>query len=181
MPMLKKCDFLVIGSGLAGLSYALKVADHGTVMIISKTEAPLTNTAMAQGGIAAVMSPDDSFENHIEDTLVAGAGLCRKDVVEGVVETAPDRIDDLIKWGVKFDLDQDGNKKVNLGREGGHSHRRILHVQDHTGADIHAELLKKTIAHKNIEIFESHFAVDLILNRDFEPASVDSPRCLAGN
>ncbi len=145
-------------------------------MIISKTEISSTNTAMAQGGIAAVMSPDDSFENHIRDTLVAGAGLCRVGIVEKVVESAPDRIDDLIKWGVKFDFG--GDKKINLGREGGHSHRRILHVQDHTGADIHAELLKKVIAHPNIEIFESHFAVDLILNRDFEPRALGSPQCL---
>ncbi len=175
--MLKKCDFLVIGSGLAGLSFALKLADHGRVMVISKTEAPFTNTAMAQGGIAAVMSPDDSFENHVRDTLIAGAGLCRKDIVERVIQSAPDRIDDLINWGVRFDVEEGEAQKVNLAREGGHSHRRILHVQDHTGADIHAELLKRAVAHKNIEIFEGHFAIDLILNRNFEPTSVESPRC----
>jgi len=176
--MLKTCDFLVIGSGLAGLAYALKVAERGHVVVISKTEAPLTNTAMAQGGIAAVMSAEDSFESHIKDTLVAGAGLCRRDIVEKVVQSAPDRVEDLIKWGVEFDIEDGSISKINLGREGGHSHRRILHVQDHTGAEIHSELLKKARSHKNIEIFEGYFAVDLILSRDFNPREVGSPRCL---
>ncbi len=176
--MLKKCDFLVIGSGLAGLAYALKVAERGSVIIISKTEAPSTNTAMAQGGIAAVMSPEDSFENHIRDTLVAGAGLCRKDIVEKVVESAPDRIQDLIDWGVHFDIEDGSKNKINLAREGGHSHRRILHVHDHTGADIHAQLLQKALAHPNIQIFEGHFAVDLIMKRDLNPQEVGAPRCL---
>lgn len=96
--MHERCDFLVIGSGLAGLSYALKVAEHGKVIILSKTSAPQANTSRAQGGIAAVMSPDDSFENHIRDTLTAGAGLCHEDVVRNVVETAPSRIQDLVDW-----------------------------------------------------------------------------------
>jgi L-aspartate oxidase len=171
------CDFLVIGSGLAGLSYALKVADHGKVIILAKTAAPSTNTAMAQGGIAAVMSPDDSFENHVRDTLTAGAGLCHPDVVRTVVETAPDRIEDLISWGVRFD----GSNKPDLTREGGHSHRRILHVQDHTGAEIHELLLAKVRTHPNIEIKENHFAVDLILDRDFEPFSVKPARCIGAH
>src|SRR3954462_865229 len=102
--MTKPCDFLVIGSGLAGLAYALKVADTGHVIILSKTKAPNSNTAMAQGGIAAVMADDDTFEDHIRDTLNAGAGLCHPDVVRRVVEAAPDRVQDLISWGVKFDL-----------------------------------------------------------------------------
>lgn len=176
--MSESCDFLIIGSGLAGLSYALKVADHGRVVILSKTSAPQTNTSMAQGGIAAVMSPDDSFENHVRDTLVAGAGLCHEDVVRKVVETAPDRIEDLFQWGVAFDTSDASNKKPDLTREGGHSHRRILHVQDHTGQEIHQHLLEMVRKHPNIEIREDHLAVDLLLNRDFAPFAVAPPRCI---
>lgn len=172
------CDFLVIGSGLAGLSYALKVADHGKVIILSKTSAPATNTSMAQGGIAAVMSPEDSFESHVSDTLVAGAGLCREEIVREVVESAPQRIADLISWGIHFDVrDQKGNP-LDLTREGGHSHRRILHVQDHTGLEIHEQLLARARAHRNIEFREHHFVVDLLLDRDFQPLSVRPPRCI---
>ncbi|MES2965700.1 MAG: L-aspartate oxidase [Bdellovibrionota bacterium] len=160
--MRETCDFLVIGSGLAGLSYALKVADRGRVVILSKVAAPVTNTSMAQGGIAAVMSPDDSFENHVRDTLVAGAGLCNEDVVRRVVESAPARIEDLLKWGIKFDVTDPTGNKLSLTREGGHSHRRILHVQDHTGQDIHRELLLRAQAHPNIEFREHSFAIDLI-------------------
>jgi L-aspartate oxidase len=96
------CDYLVIGSGVAGLSFALKVADRGKVIVLSKTKISETNTSMAQGGIAAVVGDDDSFEKHIQDTLVAGAGLCREDIVRLVVEQAPDRIEDLQKWGVAW-------------------------------------------------------------------------------
>jgi L-aspartate oxidase len=172
---------LVIGSGLAGLAYALKVADHGRVVILSKTAAPATNTSMAQGGIAAVMSPDDSFENHMRDTLTAGAGLCDESVVRAVVEDAPKRIEDLLGWGIRFDLQDEHGSRLSLTREGGHSHRRILHVQDHTGADIHAHLLQLALAHPNIEIKEHHFAVDLILDRDLSPRSVRPPRCIGAH
>ena len=175
------CDFLVIGSGLAGLSYALKVADRGRVVILSKTAAPATSTSMAQGGIAAVMSPDDSFESHIRDTLTAGAGLCHEDVVRNVVESAPSRIEDLVKWGIQFDVQDEQGHKLDLTREGGHSHRRILHVRDHTGRDIHAHLLAKAFAHPNIEFREHHFVVDLILDRDFTPFSVKAPRCVGAH
>jgi L-aspartate oxidase len=176
--MQETCDFLVIGSGLAGLSYALKVADRGRVVILSKTAAPATNTSMAQGGIAAVMSPDDSFESHVQDTLQAGAGLCHEDIVRAVVEDAPARIEDLIKWGIKFDVQDQAGAKLDLTREGGHSHRRILHVQDHTGQEIHEALLARAHAHPNIEFREHHFAVDLILDRDFLPFSVKPSRCI---
>lgn len=179
--MVERCDFLVIGSGLAGLSYALKVAERGRVLILSKLGAPSTNTSMAQGGIAAVMSPDDSFENHLRDTLVAGAGLCHEDVVRAVVESAPDRIADLIDWGIQFDVKDPQGRSLDLTREGGHSHRRILHVQDHTGQDVHRALLAKVLAHPNIEIRENHFAVDLILDRDYKPFSVRPPRCLGAH
>ncbi|HVK59955.1 MAG TPA: L-aspartate oxidase [Bdellovibrionales bacterium] len=175
--MFERCDFLVIGSGLAGLAYALKVADRGKVVILSKTSAPQTNTSMAQGGIAAVMAPDDSFESHIRDTLTAGAGLCNEDVVRNVVENAPSRIEDLLKWGVRFDVRDKAGENLDLTREGGHSHRRILHVQDHTGQEIHEHLLNLVRAHPNIEIREHMFAIDLILDRDSKPSSVAPPRC----
>ncbi len=177
--MVQTCDFLVIGSGLAGLAYALKVADHGKVVVLSKTQVGNTNTAWAQGGIAAVMSAEDSFEEHINDTLVAGAGLCRPDVVRAVVESAPERIKDLFAWGVRFDLeDRRTGAKIDLTREGGHSKRRILHVQDHTGQDIHKAVLERARNHPNIEIREDQFAADLILNRDLQSYAMDPPRCL---
>jgi L-aspartate oxidase len=179
--MNQNCDFLVIGSGLAGLSYALKVADHGHVVILSKARALNSNTSMAQGGIAAVMSPDDSFENHVRDTIVAGAGLCHEDAVRAVVETAPDRIEDLFNWGIQFDLQSPTGEKLDLTREGGHSHRRILHVQDYTGQQIHSQLLQKVKAHPNIEIKEEHFAIDLILDRDAKPFQVKPPRCIGAH
>ncbi len=175
--MIERCDYLVIGSGLAGLTYALKMADHGRVVILSNTSAPNTNTGRAQGGIAAVMSPEDSFENHIRDTLVAGAGLCHEDVVRNVVETAPARIQELMDWGIHFDVTDPSGAKLDLSREGGHSHHRVLHVQDHTGRDVHDHLLAKVVAHPNIEIREHAFAMDLILDRDAKPFSVHAPRC----
>jgi L-aspartate oxidase len=184
----KVCDFLIVGSGLAGLSYALKVAEKGRVVILSKTAAPNTNTSMAQGGIAAVMSPDDSFENHVRDTLNAGAGLCHLDAVEEVVRSAPSRIEDLFHWGIQFDVRDPKSKNsenspfpLDLTREGGHSHRRILHVQDHTGQEIHEHLLQQAMAHPNIEFEEHHFAIDLILDRDNKPFSVLPPRCLGAH
>lgn len=175
------CDFLVIGCGLAGLAYALKVADHGHVIILSKAGAPATNTSMAQGGIAAVMSPDDSFASHVQDTLTAGAGLCHQDVVQAVVESAPSRIEDLIHWGIKFDVKDETGASLDLTREGGHSHRRILHVQDHTGQEIHEHLLARAYAHPNIEFREHHFVIDLILDRDFKPFSVQNARCIGAH
>ena len=177
----ENCDFLVIGSGLAGLAYALKIADRGRVIILSKSAAPATNTSMAQGGIAAVMSPDDSFESHVRDTLIAGAGLCHEDVVTAVVQSAPQRIKDLLKWGVHFDVKDQQGAPLDLTREGGHSHRRILHVQDHTGLEIHAYLLALALRHPNIELREFHFAIDLILDRDFTPFSVHPPRCVGAH
>lgn len=161
------CDFLVIGSGLAGLAFALKVARYGRVIVLSKAQAPSTNTSMAQGGIAAVMGEDDSFDSHIRDTLIAGAGLCHEDVVRTVVEAAPKVIRELIDWGVHFDV-TGPEGKIDLTREGGHSHRRILHVQDHTGQDVHESLLALVRRTPNIEIRENHFAVDLILEQAAE-------------
>ena len=179
--MYVSCDFLIIGSGLAGLSYALKVADLGRVIILSKASAPATNTAMAQGGIAAVMAEDDSFGDHVRDTLEAGAGLCHDDVVRAVVEAAPQRIRDLFDWGVRFDLQDVRGEKIDLTREGGHSKRRILHVQDQTGQEIHAQLLEKVLAHPNIELREQQFVTDLITTRELEPFKVQPVRCLGAH
>lgn len=166
-----KTDILVIGSGLAGLAASLKLADSRHVLLLAKETVSQTNTSWAQGGIAAVMSKSDSFESHIQDTLVAGAGLCNAAAVEDVVRQAPDRIQDLIKWGAHLDTQ-------DLTREGGHSSRRILHFEDHTGAHIQNALTQKVRAHSNIEIRENIFAIDLILNRQVNPRSTDPQKCV---
>ncbi|MBR3980708.1 MAG: L-aspartate oxidase [Bacteroidales bacterium] len=157
-------DYLVIGSGLAGLSFALKVAETGTVTIISKTKLDETNTSYAQGGIAAVLntSKSDSFDKHIEDTLIAGAGICDRKAVEKVIEYAPHAITDLISWGTQFDKNEENEKTFDLHREGGHSMHRILHHQDNTGFEVQRALCEKVRGHKNITIYENYFAVDLI-------------------
>lgn len=159
--MNKASDILIVGSGTAALAFALKVADKRSVTILTKAHAEDTNSVMAQGGIAAVTSVDDSFEAHIQDTLIAGAGLCNETVVRNYIEQAPDRINDLINWGVHFEKD--------LTREGGHSARRILHFEDHTGAEIHRALLLKTRQHPNISLVEGHYAIDLILSKMIDP------------
>ncbi len=158
--MRKKVDFLVIGSGIAGLSYALDVAEHGNVIIVSKSVADETSTKYAQGGIAAVMYSPDSYEKHIQDTLTAGAGLCDEQIVRMVVSEAPDRIRELIERGTRFDLKNDGT--YSLGREGGHSENRILHHKDATGKEIIRALLHKVKNHPNIELLEGFYAIDLI-------------------
>ncbi len=158
--MRKEIDFLVIGSGIAGLTYALKVANYGKVAVVSKAFADETSTKYAQGGIATVMYSPDSYKKHIEDTLVAGAGLCDREVVEMVVSEGRDRIEELIAWGTDFDRENDGN--YALGREGGHSENRILHHKDTTGKEIIRALLKRAKNHSNIELFEGYFAIDLI-------------------
>lgn len=158
--MIKETDFLVIGSGLAGLSYALKVADHGKVIIVSKTGIDETNTKYAQGGIASVMYDPDNFHKHIKDTLICGDGFCNREVVEMVVKNGPEQIQQLIDWGVRFDKNPSG--KYDLGREGGHSEYRVLHHKDNTGQEIEDALVKRVRKHKNIEIYEYHFAVEVI-------------------
>lgn len=153
-------DYLVIGSGLAGLSFALQVAKTGTVTIITKTRLEESNTSYAQGGIAAVLSQADSFTKHIEDTKIAGAGLCDSEVVQRVVKYAPQVIANLLQWGTKFDTSRSGD--FDLAREGGHSEHRILHHKDNTGFEIQRALCEQVRKHTNITILENHFAIDII-------------------
>jgi L-aspartate oxidase len=159
--MERSSTFLVIGSGIAGLSFALRAARKGTVTIITKREALESSTHYAQGGIATVWSGEDSFESHIEDTHRAGAGLCHSDVVETVVRDAPAQIRELIDWGVRFTM-RDGKKEYDLGREGGHSRRRIFHTADLTGREVEQALLARAQENRRIRIFEHHEAINLI-------------------
>ena len=154
-------DFLVIGSGIAGLSYALKVAPYGKVCVLCKGEAAEGSTRYAQGGIAAVMYDSDSFDKHIQDTLVAGDGICDREVVEMTIREAPDRIKELVQYGVNFDMSGAGDR-FDLHREGGHSEFRILHHKDNTGAEIERGLLEAVHRHPNIELKEHQFAIDII-------------------
>jgi L-aspartate oxidase len=169
-------DFLVVGSGIAGLSYALKVADQGTVSVITKREISETATNLAQGGIASVISPGDSFAAHIQDTMVAGAFLSDEEIVRLVVESGPEAIRDLIDWGVQFTKNADDS--YDLTREGGHSARRILHAQDITGREIERALVEAVRRHPNITIFENHIAVDLITEAKVTHRRVTPNRCL---
>lgn len=158
--MVKKTDFLVIGSGIAGLSFALKAAEKGKVCLISKVELDESNTRYAQGGIASVMYTPDSFEKHIEDTMIAGHGYCNEEVVRMVVSEAPQRIGELVDMGVRFDRDING--RYDLAMEGGHTEHRILHHKDNTGEEIEDTLVARVRSHPLIEIFENHFAIDII-------------------
>ena len=145
-------DFLVLGSGIAGLTYALKVAQHGKVVIITKENPEESNTKYAQGGIAAVWNEGDNFEKHIKDTLECGGGLCNEKVVEIVVRESTERINELIEWGTKFDKNEEG--EYDLAKEGGHSEHRVLHHKDITGWEIERTLLKKVHQHKNEYVAE---------------------------
>ena len=155
-----KSDFLVIGSGSAGLSFALKAAKVGKVTIVTKGELAECNTNYAQGGICSVTYQPDTFEKHIEDTLVCGAGKCDQEAVELVVRNAPEAIENLIEWGTRFDKNEAG--EFDLHREGGHSEHRILHHADLTGAEIERALIESVKAHPNITVLEHHFAIDLL-------------------
>ena len=157
-----KTDFLVIGSGLAGLSFAIKASRFGSVAVITKKSATESTTNYAQGGIAAVTDADDSFDLHIDDTLRAGAGLCREEVVRFVVREAPSRIAELIDWGVEFSRKSGGRSPYDLGKEGGHSRRRVLHAADSTGREIERALLDKVRSLGNVRICENSLAIDLI-------------------
>lgn len=159
--MNKQKDFLVIGSGIAGLTYALKVADAGTVCVVTKDLPEESNTSYAQGGIAGVWEEPDSVQKHIDDTLDAGAGLNNEKIVSIVVKEAKERIEELIQWGTRFDKDKKTGK-YDLAKEGGHSDHRILHHKDITGREIKRALIDQVNAHPNIEIFDHHFALDII-------------------
>src|ERR1700704_5301376 len=174
---MKEYDFVVIGSGIAGLTFALKAAKHGSVAVITKRTGSDTNTAWAQGGIACVTSDEDWFELHVRDTLEAGAGLCDENVVRTVVTEAPARIQELVDLSVQFDeREVSGHRKLDLGREGGHSKRRVLHVQDVTGKQIENTLLRELGRQSHVQLLENHMAVDLITAAKLGFAAED--RCL---
>ena len=162
--MSSPADVLVIGSGVAGLSFALKIAEHGTVVLVTKKQRADSATNHAQGGIAAVMSADDDLALHARDTFVAGAGLCHPRAVWGLVREGPQRVADLIEWGVRFSAGEKG--ALSLAREGGHSRRRIVHAADRTGREIERALLDALAEHPSVEMLEDHVAVDLLLAPD---------------
>lgn len=157
-------DFIIVGSGAAGLSAALHAAQHGTVAVITKRGALDSNSNWAQGGIACVTSDEDSIEKHVQDTLIAGAGLCKEDAVRTIVSEGPARIAELVQWGVHFDQREspEGHLEFDLTKEGGHSKRRVLHAADATGKEISEKLLAAVRAQPAITVLENHFAIDLI-------------------
>ena len=172
---MKTYDFIVVGSGIAGLSFALRASRNGRVAVVTKREMGDCNTAKAQGGVACVESDEDSFDLHVKDTLEAGAGLCNEEVVRTIVSEGPDAIADLVELGVNFDRDKQ-NDHFDLGMEGGHSKRRILHSKDTTGLEIETHLLEAVQQVENIDLMEHHFAIDLITTRRLGFAS--PPRCI---
>ena len=157
-------DVLVIGSGIAGLSFALKIADSAEVVLITKKEKAESNTNYAQSGIAAVFSPSDSFEKHVKDTLDCGDGLSKRDVVKKVVKEGPTRIQELIKLGVEFSRTPTG--KLDLGREGGHSRRRVVHAKDLTGKEVESALLNAVANTPSIKLYENQAAINLVAKRN---------------
>jgi len=159
---IESCDYLVVGSGIAGLMSALHLASFGRVLLVTKKKADDCNTNRAQGGIACVMAEGDSFEQHVADTLAAGAGLCNERVVRQVVSNGPARIRELEELGVRFNRRADGAPGYDLGREGGHSMRRVLHAGDITGQRVESVLVARALAHPNIQTFEHTMVIDLI-------------------
>src|SRR5919206_4303051 len=153
-------DVLVIGAGIAGLRAALEVPHDLNVLVVTKDRVTESNSTYAQGGIAGVLSPEDRFENHVEDTLVAGDGLCDREVVELVVREAPAQIEQLVRWGTKFDLE---NGALALTREGGHSHRRIVHaLGDSTGHEVMRAIIERARRAPNVTLRDNTFTIDLL-------------------
>ncbi len=165
----RSTDVLVIGSGIAGLTFALKLAEHAEVLVVTKKRRADSNTNYAQGGIAAVMSPADSYDLHVRDTLEAGAGLCHEDAVRELVREGPDRVRELMEWGARFTRE---GGALSLGREGGHSRRRIVHAADLTGREIERALLDAVARHPSIDTLEDHLAIDLLVSH-----GKGHPRC----
>lgn len=177
---MQRFDLLVLGSGIAGLSLALKAAAFGRVAIVTKKQSAESNTNYAQGGIAAVLSKEDTFDLHVRDTLQAGAGLCREEIVRIIVEEGPARIAELMNLGVQFTRrtapGETAARELDLGREGGHSKRRIVHAKDMTGREAERVLLAAVAAQPNIVMFEDHIAIDLVMSAKWERPGED--RCL---
>ncbi len=168
------CDFLVIGSGIAGLCYAIHAAEFGSVIMITKKQDSDSNTNYAQGGIACVLSENDSFEKHIEDTITAGSELCNPESVRIVVEEGPARLKELLQWGVSFSKSRstDNPYDFHLGKEGGHSENRIVHAKDLTGKELEDTLLRRVRSLNNVAIYENHFAVELITDHHLKKESL---------
>ena len=166
-------DVIVVGSGIAGLTFALKMAEHGSVGIVTKDALEESATRYAQGGIASVMAEDDSYDLHVQDTIAAGRGLCREDIVKAIVRQGPPQIRELISLGAKFT--QNKREEYDLTREGGHSKRRILHADDFTGKEIERTLAQAALQHSNIEVYQYHMVIDLItharLNQSIKPGA----------
>jgi len=178
--MIMNSDYLVIGTGIAGLTFALKMAEKGTVNIVTKKISWESNTNYAQGGIAAVVAENDSFDLHIQDTIRTGQGLCHENAVRILVESGPLMIRELMDFGARFTIGDDS--MFDLGREGGHSRRRIVHANDLTGAEIETALIQSVKASPNIMVFENHMAVDLMtkakLFPDITMAGSDDDACI---
>jgi L-aspartate oxidase len=173
----KSVEHLVIGSGVAGLSVALKLAQHGQkVVLLAKKALEESNTWYAQGGIASVLDPDDSIESHVQDTLAAGDGLCHEDIVRLVVERGPGLISELVEFGAQFDQSSD-SRSYHLNKEGGHSHRRVVHAKDVTGREIAQTLISQVRRNPNIEIIEDQIVIDLITT-DKLAADFSANRCI---
>ena len=160
-----ECDYLIIGTGVAGLTFARSLGDKGRVILLTKSDIDASATSQAQGGVAAVTDGKDSFDAHVRDTLTAGRGICHRDVVEMCVEAGPDRIQDLVNLGTHFTMSKESPGELDLGKEGGHSARRIVHAADATGKEMIRALRETVRAMPNVEIYEHHMAVNLIVPR----------------
>ena len=171
-------DFLVLGTGIAGLSFAIKAAELGSVAMVTKKDKTDSNTNLAQGGIAVVQDQADRFQYHIDDTLTCGAGLSNEEVVRFVVTEGPERLRELVQWGVEFTRSEAEPDRFDLGREGGHSMRRVVHAKDLTGREIERALHEKAGKNDNIQIFENHIAIDLIMKSSALGQKIEHDRCL---